>query len=145
MKRYMLLLIALFGLLISCDQASPAQGDVLIVTGGDGQQSYTVEDLKALAAEQATFREVTYIGLPLRLILEDAGFDPASLSAVKATAADGFSANYDPGLIIRPDTLIAYARIDGPLAGDEGTFRMVLPGQEGKLNPRNLVELKVYP
>jgi DMSO/TMAO reductase YedYZ molybdopterin-dependent catalytic subunit len=145
MRHYMLLLVTLFGLLISCDQVSPAQGNNLIVTDGSSERSYDVEDLKALGAEQATFQEVTYTGVPLRLLLEDAGFDSAGLSAVKATATDGFSANYDPELIYKPDTLVAYARADGPLADDEGTFRMVLPDQEGKLNPRDLVELRVYP
>ena len=146
MRHYMLFLVALFGLLVGCDQVSPTEeGNVLIVTDGNSEQSYDVEDLKALGAEQATFREVTYTGVPLQLLLEDAGFDPDSLSAVKATAADGFSANYDPALVNRLDTLVAYAREDGPLAEDEGTFRMVLPDQEGKLNSRDLVELRVYP
>jgi DMSO/TMAO reductase YedYZ molybdopterin-dependent catalytic subunit len=116
-----------------------------MVTDGTNEQSYSVDDLKALGAEEAAFQEVTYTGVPLRLLLEDAGFDPASVSAVKATAADGFSANYDPELVNRPDTLVAYARADGPLAEEDGTFRMVLPDQEGKLNPRDLVELRVYP
>ena len=93
--------------------------------------------------EQAAFREVTYSGVPLSLLLADAGFDPSTLKAVKATAADGFSVNYDPELVNRPDTLVAYGRVDGPLGEDEGTFRMVLPDQEGKLNPRDLVELTV--
>lgn len=145
-KQYWLMLIALLvGLLAGCSQDSPEQSNVLMVTDGTNEQSYSVDDLKALGAEEAAFQEVTYTGVPLRLLLEDAGFDPASVSAVKATAADGFSANYDPELVNRPDTLVAYARADGPLAEEDGTFRMVLPDQEGKLNPRDLVELRVYP
>jgi hypothetical protein len=64
---------------------------------------------------------------------------------VKATAVDGFSANYEPALFNKEDTLVAYARADGPLAEDEGPFRMVLPDQEGKLNPRQLVEIRAIP
>ena len=45
----------------------------------------------------------------------------------------------------REDTLVAYARVDGPLAEDEGAFRMVLPDQEGKMNPRQLVEIIAIP
>jgi DMSO/TMAO reductase YedYZ molybdopterin-dependent catalytic subunit len=135
----------LLALLVGCDQESPASQNALKITDGDSEQSYSVEDLKVLAAEQATFREVAYIGVPLSLLLEDADFNPASVSAVKATAADGFSANYDQELVNRPDTLVAYARVDGPLADDEGALRMVLPDQEGKLNPRDLVEIRVYP
>ena len=146
MRHAFLFLTTLIGLLIGCDQSSPSSSvNTLIVTDGTSQTSYDIEALKALGAEQVTFLDVTYTGVPLRLLLEEAGFDPTSLSAVKAVAVDGFSANYDPDLITRPDTLVAYGRVDGPLADDDGTFRMVLPNQEGKLNPRDIVELRVYP
>lgn len=145
-KLYWLILAALLaGLLAGCAQEAAEPGNVLLVTDGASEQSYSVDDLKALGAEEAAFRDVTYTGVPLALLLEDAGFDPAGVSAVKATAADDFSANYDPELVNRPDTLVAYAQADGPLAEEDGTFRMVLPDQEGKLNPRDLVELRVYP
>ena len=145
MKYYLLFLAALLGLLIGCDQASPAQeGNVLIVTDGDSEQAYNVEDLEALGADEAPFPAVHSLGETLGHLLEDAGFDPADLAAVKATAADGFSANYEPELVTKADTLVAYAQVDGALTEDDGTFRMVLPDQEGKLNPRNLVELRVY-
>jgi hypothetical protein len=145
MRNNLLLLVTLFGLLVSCNQSSPSQENSLTVTDGSNEQIYNIGQLKDLGTEQATFGGITYIGVPLQLLLEDAGYDPTSLSAVKATAADGFSANYDPKLVTKSDTLVVYGRADGPLADDEGTFRMVLPGQEGKLNPRDLVELRVYP
>jgi hypothetical protein len=146
MKQPLFFLAALLGLLISCNQAAPpVSGDSLKVTDGSSEQSYTVADMQALGAEQAALNDVTYIGVPLSLLVQEAGFDPATLAAVKATASDGFSAHYEPDLANRPDTLVAYARVNGPLAEDEGTFRMVLPDQGGKLNPRDLVEIKVYP
>ena len=144
MKYYWLILLMLFGLLVGCGQDSPDQGNALTVTDGTSEQSYSVDDLQSLGAEEAVFQEVTYVGVPLQALLIDAGFDSASASAVKATAADGFTANYEPELANRPDTLVAYARADGPLADEEGTFRMVLPGQAGRLNPRDLIELQVY-
>ena len=70
---------------------------------------------------------------------------PTALTAVKAVASDGFTANYESALYAREDTLVAYARVDGPLGEDEGTFRMVLPDQEGKMNPRQLVEIIAIP
>lgn len=145
-KLYWLILAALLaGLLAGCAQEAAEPGNVLLVTDGASEQSYNVDDLRALGAEEAAFRDVTYTGVPLGLLLKDAGFDPGGVSAVKATAADGFSANYGPELVNRPDTLVAYAQADRPLAEEDGTFRMVLPDQEGKLNPRDLVELRVYP
>jgi len=53
--------------------------------------------------------------------------------------------HYDPSLFLADDTLVAYARADGPLADDEGTFRMVVPDQGGKLNTRMLVEVDAIP
>jgi len=85
------------------------------------------------------------VGVPLTVLLQDAGIDPAALKIVKAVAVDGFSANYESALFAREDTLVAYARADGPLGDDEGSFRMVLPDQEGKLNPRELVEIIAIP
>lgn len=137
----------LFLLLITgCATAVDAPGmDLLVVTDGTTSHSYSRADLEELGAEQATFREVVYVGVPLSRLLEDAGFDPTALRAVKTRAVDDFSANYEPDLFLRPDTLVAYAQADGPLTAEDGDLRMVLPEQEGKLNVRQLVEITVFP
>jgi hypothetical protein len=122
---------------------SGSEVESLLVTDGTDEQNYSVEDLEELAAEQAIFGGVSYVGVPLAALLVDAGYDPAKVSAVKATAEDGFTANYGLDLVNRSDTLVAYATGDGVLTEDDGTFRMVLPDQEGKLNPRHLVEIKI--
>jgi len=119
--------------------------DALVVTDGTTSKSYTVADLEALPAVEATSNEVTYKGVTLSVLLADAGFDAATLRAVKAVAADGYSMNYDPVLFQRGDVLVAYATAGGPLAEDDGNFRMVLPGEEGKLNVRMLAEVRAMP
>ncbi len=145
MKQFTLLSALLLALLLGCTQAEPAAPSAsLLISDGESEQSYTVDDLQALGAQEATFREVAYKGVPLAALLKDAGYDAGAIKAVKATAVDGFSVNYDPDLVNLPDTLVAYAQVDGPLGEEDGTFRMVLPDQEGKLNPRDLVELTVY-
>jgi DMSO/TMAO reductase YedYZ molybdopterin-dependent catalytic subunit len=143
MKRIQLVLLVLAFLLAACagNTAAPAEMAVLKVSDGTVEKTYTVDDLRALGESQAVFKEVTYVGVPLTLLLQDAGIDPAGLLAVKAVAADGFTANYEPALFMKEDTLVAYARLDGPLAEEDGAFRMVLPDQEGKLNPRMLTEI----
>ena len=78
-----------------------------------------------------------------RILLTDAGFDPQALKAVKAVAVDGFTVNYGPELFLLDDTLLGYGSTDGPLTAEDGTFRMVLPEQEGKLNIRMLVKVQV--
>jgi len=124
--------------------AAPAEAS-LSVSGGEIAKSYTRADLEALPATQAVFREVTYRGVALPALLQAAGFDPQQIKAVKAVASDGFTVNYDASQFRREDCLVAYATVDGELSAEEGTFRMVLPGADGKLNPRMLVALQVLP
>jgi opacity protein-like surface antigen len=152
MKRLTIITAALFALfLAACAstnqaavQATATGKDAnLLVSGGDARKSYTHADLETLPASQAVFKDVTYIGVPVSSLLENAGFDPQQVKAVKAIASDGFSVNYDPSQFLRDDVLVAYARQDGDLAAEDGAFRMVIPGGEGKLNLRMLVELQV--
>lgn len=146
MKR-ILLFVTLFTLaLAACaPKAAAPAGDVLKVSDGTVSKTYSVDDLKALGATQASFKGVTYVGVRLTALLQDAGIDPAGLTAVKAVASDGFSANYDAAFFGAEDTLVAYAAVDGALGADDGTFRMVLPNGEGKLNVRMLVEIVAIP
>lgn len=147
MKRtqFVSLLLVLVALLAACTPAAPAasEGPVLKVTDGTVAKTYTVAQLQALGAAQATDKGVTYVGVPLSTLLRDAGIDPAAIRAVKAVASDGFTANYTADIFLAETTLVAYARADGPLAEEEGTFRMVVPDAGGKLNPRMLVEIQV--
>ena len=139
-------LLALFFLAGCAAQTGPTPEEAALrVSDGTTEKIYSVADLEALPVSEASFGEFTYVGVPLSTLLEDAGFDPDTASAVKAVAADGFSANYEPALFNKADTLVSYARADGPLVEDEGPFRMVLPDQEGKLNVRMLAEIRVIP
>ncbi len=143
-----IILLCVTLLLAACAPKAETTGDgapALVVTDGSTQVSYTAEDLQALGAQQATFQDVTYLGVPLTGLLLDAGFDPQALRAVKVTAVDGYTVNYEPDFFLLPDTLVSYARLDGPLAEDELPFRMVLPAAEGKMNARQIVEIEVIP
>ncbi len=146
MKRILFVLLVLALSLSACaSKPAASTGATLKVTDGTTSKTYTVDDLKALGNAQASDKGITYIGVPLKVLLQDAGFDPSTLSAVKAVASDGFTANYDPLQFTADDTLVAYAQAAGPLSSDEGTFRMVLPDQGGKVNPRMLVEIDAIP
>lgn len=147
MKKFLfVLLMGLFVLSACSSGGSPgadAGGDTLLVSAGETEQTFSVGDLQALTSTEATFNDVAYLGVTVSDIAAEAGVDPASVKAVKAVAADGYSVNYDPGQIIRDDVIVAYALADGgELSADDGTFRMVLPGEEGKLNLRMMVELQ---
>ncbi len=144
MKRYITALLVVILLLSACAKATPsANAAVLKVSDGTTTKTYTVDALEKLSSSKASFKGVEYVGVSLASLLKDAGFDPAKAKAVKAVASDGFTVNYDPSLFSKADTLVAYAKSDGPLASEDGTFRMVLPDQEGKLNARMLVEIQV--
>jgi hypothetical protein len=146
MKRFTLFVIVCVLALTACaPKATEPVGPVLKVGDGTVSKTYTVDQLKALGAVQATFKGVTYVGVTLTALLQDAGIDPTNLTAVKAVASDGFSANYDASLYAAEDTIVAYGTVDGPLTADDGTFRMVLPKGEGKMNVRQLVEIVAIP
>ncbi len=142
MKRFFLVTLLIALALTACaPKAEESAAPVLKVA----DKTYTADDLNALGESQADFKGVTYVGVSLTVLLKDAGIDPTAITIVKAVASDGFTANYESALFSREDTLVAYARADGPLGEDEGAFRMVLPDQEGKMNPRNLVEIIAIP
>ena len=146
MKRFLLLVLIFALALGACaPMAQEPAANILKVSNGTIEKTYTADDLKALGEVQSTFKDVTYVGVTLTALLAGAGIDTASLTAVKAVASDGFTVNYDSSLYAREDTIVAYARADGPLGDDEGSFRMVLPDQEGKMNPRQLTEIVAIP
>jgi hypothetical protein len=146
MKRLILFVMTLALILTACaPKVQEAASTMLKVSDGTTTKTYTVEALKALGAVQASFQGVTYVGVPLTVLLKDAGIDPTKLTAVKAVASDGFTSNYEPALFNREDTLVAYETVDGPLSEEDGIFRMVLPNEGGKLNPRQLVEIVAIP
>jgi DMSO/TMAO reductase YedYZ molybdopterin-dependent catalytic subunit len=136
------LLPSLAGCLDEEDGSSPE--GTLTVTDGSESKSYTREDLEKFPASEAAFEGTTYKGVQLKVLLEDAGFDLDGIKVVKATALDDFSANYERELFTKDDTLVAYQLGNGnALSDDDAPFRMVLPDQEGRLNPRQLKEIRV--
>jgi len=152
MKRFLILVLVLsIALLSACastnepeDQNTSAESTpTLVISEGETSKSYTRADLETLPATQAAFKDVTYVGVTISALLQDAGIDPTQVKAIKAVASDGYSLNYDISQLLADDIILAYARADGDLAEEDGAFRMVLPGAEGKLNARMLVELQI--
>jgi len=148
MKKIVITLIVV-ALLAACAPAAeqsagaPAEA-ALLVTVGETQKSLSAGDLQALPAAEATFKGVAYKGVTVSALLEAISVDPAAIKALKAVASDGFTVNYDPAQILKDNVLVAYALADGSgLPADDGSFRMVLPDEEGKLNVRMLVELQI--
>lgn len=146
MKKVFWLMMVLVLVVSGCATSAPADTpsvESLTVSDGTLSKTYTVETLKTLPETQASFKDVTYVGVKMTDLLTDAGFDPQAVKSVKAVASDDFSVNYDPALFQREDVIVAYQTADGALTAEDGRFRMVLPGEEGKLNVRMLAEIQV--
>lgn len=145
MKHILILALSVSLLLAACGKVTvPEEGvPTLTVTDGVASKFYTVADLQKLEQAQSEDKGVIYLGVAITEILHNAGYDPQTVFTVEAIASDGFTADYDQTLILKSDTVLAYTRLNGPLSDDEGSFRMVLPGQVGKLNPRMVVKLFV--
>ncbi len=151
MKRFtmimyisILLIMALTACTSSKDGTSVSSTEpILLVSSGDTSKTYTRADLEALGASQAVFKDITYVGVSLSTLLQNAGFSLDEAKAIKAVAADGYSINYEPVQISAADVIVAYARTDSNLSEEDGSFRIVIPGAEGKMNIRMLVELQV--
>lgn len=153
MKLSKILLVILVSFLLtactSSSSNSPQESDAsqspsLLVSGGELSKSYTRNTLEELTSSQANFKDVTYLGVSISALLQDAGFDLSQIKAVKAVASDGYTVNYDPSQLLAEGIILAYARADGDLLEDDGSFRLVLPDAEGKLNVRMLVELQIF-
>jgi DMSO/TMAO reductase YedYZ molybdopterin-dependent catalytic subunit len=145
MKQSMVIIILMGIISAGCGGGTSEVGDPQMLLVGDGskEKTYSVGELKELPASEAVYNGVSYIGVPLAALLTHAGFDPQAIQVVNVEALDGYSVNYDSDLFMREDVLVAYAQIDGDLTADDGTFRMVLPGEEGKLNLRMMVQITV--
>ena len=147
MKQFIVTVLMITLILAACTSEKAVTSTVTVLKVGDGtkDKNYNIEDLQALPQHMASFNDVDYIGVSLLRLLEDAGYAPGELKAVKVIAADGYSVNYDINQFMGEDVIVAYAQANGPLGEEDGTFRMVLPGEDGKLNLRMLMEIKVVP
>ena len=149
MKKIVITLIVSLFMLAACvpaaEQSSDTAAEVaLLVTIGENQQSFSVEDLQALPSSEVTINGVTYKGITLAALLDATGVNSDETKAFRAIATDGYAVNYDPAQVLKDNVLVAFALADGnPLTADDGSFRMVLPDEGGKLNLRMLAELQI--
>lgn len=144
MKKLILALMVMMLLAACAPAAEQAPASGLTVTVGENQNVLSAKDLGALTATESSFKGVAYKGVTAAALLDSLSIDPASVKAIKAVAADGFSVNYDPAVVLKDNVIVAYALADGSaMSSDDGSFRMVLPDEEGKLNIRMLAELQI--
>lgn len=121
----------------------PADAAILTITGGADDQTYTLEQLEALAAVDITSDDGDFVGARLSDLLADAGFDLETIETVRVRAVDGFSVSYNADYFMREDAVLAYTRAEGDLTGEELPLRMVIPGEEGRMQPRMINRIDI--
>ncbi len=124
-------LLIMLTLLAAC---APAQETAVLTVGG---QEYSQSDLEALGAISVDYTDkdgetTTYEGVLLSEVLNNAGVDGET---VTFTAADGYEAE-----MAMED---AMACSDCIVAFDDGSLRIVMPEQTGKLQVKDVVEINV--
>jgi hypothetical protein len=144
MKKMMFLFAVLCLSLGACAVAEDLQQvEELSLVIGSEEISFTSADLAGMTEARSEFGGSVYIGVPLLELVKFSGVDPAQVDTVKAIAVDGYSVSYGLEIFTRADVLVAYAGAEGSMSPEDGIFRMVLPGEEGKLNLRMLSTLEV--
>jgi hypothetical protein len=139
-------LVLLAVLVAACGgaQTPPAPDEaILTITGGESEQTYTLDQLEALDTVDVESDDGAFIGVPLRDLLADAGFDVEAIESVRLVAVDGFSATYQADRFTRADAVLAYSRAEGELTSEELPLRMVIPGEEGMMQPRMINRIEV--
>lgn len=145
MKPFAIIVLLSSFLLAACATPTLPTSDVptLTITDGTNFKEYTTADLQELGQVQVEKDGNAYLGIPLGALLENSGYAPDQVISVQALSSDGFVATYDPVLIQKSDTILAYTLQDGPMGAEDGSFRMVIADQAGKLNPRMVIQLLV--
>ncbi len=146
--RHLFHLIVVGLLLSACAPSTPtiAPVEVVVVTNGETAQQYTVEELRALPATAVEREGDIYTGILMRELLADAGYEWHDVLTVEAVASDDYSWTYDADLLARDDFILAYARGEGgeaPVGPEHGPTHTILPGEQGRMNVRMVVELVV--
>lgn len=145
MKKVLFVLLFASLLIASCSSAPSdvSQPTELKLTGSETDVVYSRLELEEFESYEAEFEGVVYQGVVLSVLLENAGINPDEIKKVTAVATDGYQVTYNPDIVNRPDVIVAYATAEGDLTADDGTFRMVLPGEPGNQNVRMLAELTI--
>jgi hypothetical protein len=145
--RRLFLILILIATLVGCssNEATPPAADdtILTISDGNNEKSYTLAELQGLPETGVESDDGSFVGVRLIDLLVHAGYDPDAITSVRVVALDGFSSTYDSELFKGEDTVLAYAREDQVLNGDELPLRMVIPGQEGRMQPRQVQSIEV--
>jgi len=93
------------------------------------QSEFSLNEIKSLPTAEAVRRNVTYKGVPLRVLLAHGGIDIGKIEYVEIVASDGYKVKYDGKLAKSFNVILAYEK-DGSLLSEEkeGKVRVIVPG-----------------
>jgi len=138
-------LVVLSGLIVSCaPQAAPATAELAIaeaaltLSGPATQVSWSMEDLHGLETIETDYTNkdgeaTTYTGVAFSTLMAEAGID--SFTSLTLVAADEYTADVTSGELAGcPNCIVAF---------DDDSLRSVMPDLSGKLNVKDLVEIRI--
>lgn len=133
LKVYIFLLLALI-IVVSCS----SKGDPILFVSGSAEASFTQYELEKMEMDKSEFTNkddetTVYTGVPIINILTEAG--SGDFAKVEIVALDGYGAEVtSEELKSCSGCILAFSEDNGWLA--------VMPGFSGKLQVKNVVELK---
>lgn len=132
--------------LVTLDEASFPQGNVLTVVRGTDSLAYSMDEIEELEAlsGQGTFTTSTnaeytasYVGVPMTTLIGNVNSD----ATIRVTAADGYSMNYSAATFQNMSEgtwILAYKENGEYMPFDPGTFRIVQVGEDTPHFPSSL-------
>jgi hypothetical protein len=141
-----LALVGLLAALVSCGLPSgggdaPSGEVALRITGNLGSEmAWTEEEVRAMDTIEAERENKegemsTYIGAPIRALLEEAGV-PDDATKVTFVAEDDSTADTELSDVLACEDCIVSFR-------NQGGFSIVMPGYSGELQMKGVVEIQV--
>ncbi|MBK7828851.1 molybdopterin-dependent oxidoreductase [Nannocystis sp.] len=132
---------ALLAGLLACSLVGACAGDGpparVELQLADGAHTLTREQLAELPELSVTYKDRNYTGVRLRDLL---AAQRQELTALVATAVDGYSQELSIEAVARDDAMLAYAVDGGHLTAADGPLRLVVPSSPG-LSVKQLVRL----
>jgi len=148
MKKSLFVIASMFvlsALIVSCaPMAAPAAAEpamaeaALTLSGAATQVSWSMEDLKGLETIETDYTNkdgetTTYTGVAFSALLAEAGID--SFTSLTLVAADEYTADVTAEELVGcPNCIVAF---------DDDSLRSVMPDLSGKLNVKDLIEIRI--
>jgi hypothetical protein len=135
--KTIIVMTLLASLLLAACSTKAAPAAILKISGGKAEVNLTTNDIKGKSQIEVEYTDkdgkvTKYSGTPLKLLLTDI----ADANTLTFVGKDGYSADLSGADFLKCDSCIVAFQ-------DDGGLKTVMPGFSGKLQVKDLVEIKV--